>query len=171
MMKVAHSPPSPRSKRPPPPSPPETTHSSGACTKGGSSSYSRRRSRARPRTREEAQLVVAQVGNVEIVHFVVVHRVAAVDLTLLEVAVDVVESNGYLEPIAARKRLVFEIDFATRTRAGHLALKVPSDAGVSLAAAPGCSIDDRIECSGDGAVGVLGVRLAAVVSARVVRLG
>eukprot|EP00964_Phaeocystis_antarctica_P074130 scaffold45530_cov68-Phaeocystis_antarctica.AAC.4 len=96
-------------------------------------------------TREEAQLVVAQEGNVEVVISVVVHRVAAVDLTLLEVVHVVIQSNGYLEPIAARKRLVVEIDFVTRTHAGHLALEVRSDAGISLAAVSVCSVDKPSE--------------------------
>ena len=68
---------------------------------------------ARPvvRAREEAQLVVAQIGDVEVVVGVVVHRVAPVDLALLQVTVFVVQPNRHLEPITPRERL------ATRARA------------------------------------------------------
>ena len=67
--------------------------------------------------------------------------------------------------------LVVEVDLVARTHAGHMALKVSTDARVSLAAARRRSVDGGAERGGDGAGRILRERLAAVAVARVVRFG
>ena len=62
---------------------------------------------------------------------------AAVDFALFEGTVVAIQTNANLEPIAARRRLVVEVDSVVRSQADRLALKVSSDAGVRRAAAVG----------------------------------